>query len=125
MHPREQTIFALSSGRPTEATRHIARLVGSPTRSLGAAGIVLRRLRLRRRGDLTDRSGRPTLAILPGATTQAADARDLSTMSSGRALVRLAMRPTHGAVAGSRLQAIAARALGVREVNWDDSSVRG
>jgi glycosyltransferase involved in cell wall biosynthesis len=116
---------ALSSGRPAEATRHIARLIGSPNRSLGAAGIVLRRMRLRRRSDLTDRNGQPTVAILPGATTQPAGARDLSTMSNGRALVRLAMRPTHGAMAGSWLQAIAARALGVREVSRDDRSVRG
>jgi hypothetical protein len=91
----------------------------SPTRTLGAAGILLRRARLRRRSGLVDRHGLPTTALLPGAKGNGNGARDLRTLSTSRALAQLALRPSHTAVVGSLRLGLAARLLGAREVIRD------
>jgi hypothetical protein len=105
-----------AAGRPHEALSHAIDVLGSPTRTAGAGGILLRRARLRRRSGMIDRQGAPTTALLPGTDESSIRARDLRSMSTLGALTRLAVRPTGRAVAASWRQALAARALGVRQI---------
>jgi GT2 family glycosyltransferase len=76
------------------------------------------RLRLRRRGSRIGRDGGPSLALLPGAPgpppSGFARVYDLRHGGRGRAFVRLVRRPAGVVLAGSRLDALLARALGMR-----------
>jgi len=106
-----------AAGRRTEALSRAAGVLRSPTRTLGAAGILLRRARLRRQSGTVDRRGAPTVAFMPGAAGPAVDgARDLRGMSSLAALAALAVRPAHRVVAASAAQGLTARLLGARQV---------
>jgi hypothetical protein len=107
---------AWSAGRRKEALWHAAHVASSPTRTVGAAGILLRRARLRRRSGTMDRRGAPTVALLPGAAGSLEGARDLRGMSTAAALAELARHPCEVAVAASRRQGLAARLVGVRTV---------
>jgi glycosyltransferase involved in cell wall biosynthesis len=104
-----------AAGRRRSALASVVGVLRSPTRTLGAGGILLRRVRLRRRSGLTDRRGAPTVALMPGAGP-VDGARDLRGMSTAAALAHLAMRPAHRVVVASRRQGLAARLLGVRQV---------
>ena len=76
------------------------------------------RLRQRRRGSAVGRDGGPSLALLPGSSGTPPDGFsrvfDLRGSSRLSALLALARRPAAFALAGTRLDAVAARALGVR-----------
>ena len=108
-----------AAGRRRSALSRVAEVLRSPTRTLGAGGILIRRVRLRRRSGMIDRQGRPTVAVLPGVAGPVADARDLRDMSSAAALAELALRPAHRAVVSSWRQGLVARLLGVRQVTRD------
>jgi GT2 family glycosyltransferase len=110
---------ALADGRAGEALARLGHVARDPDRALGAIGLLVRRARLRRRSGLVDRQGVPTVAVFPGAGAVGPQAHDLRQVSSARALASLACRPTHAAVVGSPLQAVAARLAGVREVRRD------
>jgi glycosyltransferase involved in cell wall biosynthesis len=116
---------AWAEGRRADAGLQIASLMRSPTRALGAAGIILRRARLRRRSGLVDRRGVPTVALLPGTSSSSDHARDLRDVSMTRALAQLAWRPTHVVEAPSRAVGLAARALGAREVSYAEQKAPG
>jgi glycosyltransferase involved in cell wall biosynthesis len=82
------------------------------------------RLRLRRRSGTLGRDGGPSVALLPGARAAASDGfvrvydlRDRSRLAAFAALLR---RPAGVAIAGSRLDALVARALGVRAIETED-----
>jgi glycosyltransferase involved in cell wall biosynthesis len=76
------------------------------------------RLRLRRRSAAVGRDGGPSLVLLPGfgGTPPSGFSRvyDLRDSSRPAALLALARRPAAFALAGTRLDSLAARALGVR-----------
>ena len=108
-----------AAGRRRSALSQVADVLRSPTRTLGAGGILVRRVRLRRRSGMIDRQGEPTVAVLPGVAGLVADARDLRDMSSAAALAELALRPAHRAVVSSWRQGLVARLLGVRQVTRD------
>jgi glycosyltransferase involved in cell wall biosynthesis len=88
-----------------------------PGRAPALVRLWMWRLRLRRRSAAVGRDGGPSLALLPGASSAPAgfarvyDLRDRSRLA---ALAALARRPAAFALAGSRIDAAAARALGVR-----------
>ena len=102
-----------TAGRRREAVVRAVDVVRSPTRASGAAGILLRRARLRRRSAMTDRRGAPTVALSPGAGGSVDGAWDLRGLSTIAALARLAIRPSHDAIVASRPHALAARLVGL------------
>ncbi len=61
---------AWAAGRRREALWRTGAVLRSPTRTFGAAGILLRRARLRRRSGTIDRHGAPTVAFLPAPTAR-------------------------------------------------------
>src|SRR5262249_41656004 len=67
---------ALADGRAGEALTRLGSVATDPDRALGALGLLVRRARLRRRSGLVDRSGGPTLAVLPGADADGSLTRD-------------------------------------------------
>jgi glycosyltransferase involved in cell wall biosynthesis len=80
------------------------------------------RLRLRRRSSAIGRDGGPSLAILPGATGAPegfARVHDLREHTRAAAFARLVRRPAGVAVVGSRLDALAARVLGMAAVEGE------
>ena len=106
-----------AAGHRRRALSRASGILGSPTRALGAGGILLRRARLRRRSAMVDRRGAPTVALMPGTPGPAVDgARDLRGMSNVVALAELAVRPAHRVVVASTGQGLTARLLGVPEV---------
>jgi glycosyltransferase involved in cell wall biosynthesis len=104
------------AGHRWEALSLGASVPRSPTRTVGAAGILLRRARLRRRSGMVDRRGARTIALLPGTLGSVDGAWDLRDMSTVLALAHLATRPTDRAVVASWRQGLAARLVGVRQV---------
>lgn len=102
--------------RPSEAAALLTRIVRSPNRLLGAATIVRRRLRLRRRSGFLDARNVPSMALLPGTRSEQLVTRDLSQLTTLRALRELMLNPTHRAVTASWGQSVVARLVGVREI---------
>jgi len=78
------------------------------------------RLRLRRRSATIGRDGRPSLALLPGAGAPRHNGfvrvRDLRGRSRLGAFAALLRRPAGAAVTAGRLDALLARALGIRTI---------
>jgi glycosyltransferase involved in cell wall biosynthesis len=105
----------LRRGRRSHAVSSLVGLVTSPRACGGALGILVRRARLRRRSGPVSAGG-TTTAYLPGAPDppHSDTVRDLTRRSTTGAMVSLALRPAHDVVAGSPLQALAARLLGVQ-----------
>jgi glycosyltransferase involved in cell wall biosynthesis len=78
------------------------------------------RLRLRRRSAALGRDGGPSVALLPGAQAASLNGfqrvHDLRDRSRPAAFAELLRRPAGVAVAGTRLDSLLARALGVRTI---------
>jgi hypothetical protein len=96
-------------------------LVAHPQRPVGLVGLWAARLRARRRSARLGRNGRPSLALLgreAGVPDGWAGARvvDLRDRSRLTALATLARQPTALAVVSTRLEAGAARLLGITPV---------
>jgi glycosyltransferase involved in cell wall biosynthesis len=117
--------LARARGDRPEAVRQARRVLRRRDRVIGVAGLWRRRFALRRRSMIVSRSGVPSLALLPGAhmgdggrlptdTRRIVDLRGSG--GSGRAIVRLARRPTAHAAVTSRLQAGLVRLLGIQPV---------
>jgi glycosyltransferase involved in cell wall biosynthesis len=110
---------AWTSGRRREAVSKAVEVLRSLTRTRGAAGILVRRARLRRRSAAVGRRGAPTVALLPGTATSVPGAQDLRDMPTRAALIQLAMKPPHHAIVASRAQGVVVRLLGARVVTRD------
>jgi glycosyltransferase involved in cell wall biosynthesis len=111
---------AMREGRRAAIARYAAELLTHPERAAGAVAQVVYRRRCTRYIGRVSHEGRPTAAVLPGAMAPPErdhEARiDLRSAGEAEAMLRLARRPTRRAYAGSRRQALAARALGVQHV---------
>jgi glycosyltransferase involved in cell wall biosynthesis len=94
-------------------------------RLIGVVGLWRRRLALRRRSMIVSRSGRPSLALLPGGTREPlaeADVRtrriiDLRNSRPLPAMLELARRPTAEAAVSGSLQRLLVRLLGIRPLS--------
>jgi hypothetical protein len=120
VHVWDDLRLALRDGDRGRAAAHARWLVRRPRRLAALARMWRWRLGGRRRSGRTDRAGRPTLALLPGASgappadrSGVVDLRDGSLRS---ALARLARRPTAAAVPGAPVHRPLLRAIGVRAV---------
>jgi hypothetical protein len=94
----------------------------------GSAPALIRlwlwRLQVRRRSAAVGRDGGPSLALLPGSGQPPANGfsrvADLRGRPKIAALAALARRPARFALVGSRMDALAVRALGVRPLRPED-----
>ena len=97
-----------------------AAAVARPTRAPALVHLWIWRLQVRRRSSAVARDGGPSLALLPGAPGDPplgfSRITDLRERSRPAALAALARRPPSFALVGSRAEAIAVRALGVRPI---------
>ena len=107
-------LYRLSGGMRRAAA------VARPTRAPALVHLWIWRLQVRRRSSAVARDGGPSLALLPGAPGDPplgfSRVTDLRERSRPAALAALARRPPSFALVGSRAQAIAVRALGVRPI---------
>ena len=103
-----------------QAERTFAReLLKRPRRALGVLDVLRHRWAVRRRTSRLASSGEPSIAVLPGTDPTLVPASDrydvdLNRVSTLRALVQLARRPSAAAMVSSRWQGAAIRLAGVR-----------
>lgn len=112
---------SMRDGDRREAVRQGLKLLTHPGRAFGAVALIVYRRRSTRHLGRIGHDGKPTVALLPGASAPYGGAEgealvDLRGMDVVAAMRRLARRPTYRAYVSSRLQALVARMLGVEQV---------
>ncbi len=119
---RWRTVVVWDTYRLKGGLRHAQALL-RPWHALPLLRLLWWRLRLRRRSAAIGRDGGPSLALLPGSAAPAPGGfvrvQDLRGRSRLSAFAELLRRPAGVAVAGSRLDALMARALGVRTIRTE------
>jgi Glycosyl transferase family 2 len=121
---------SLAPGQRRTALRQIPRILCTPQRIVGLAILLWKRLLLRRRSAEIGRDGDASVALLVrNASTRRAvmqllcdrSIRDVSNLSTPRALAALVRRPAGVVVTGSCRHAVVLRALGARAITADQA----